>query len=165
MVQRLKLCAANAGDRGSIPRWRTKIPHAKQCSKKNTTTQDPTEMGPCPPGQLQQEDQPPCSSPGKEVTEIIRRSQDPNHSLSLAMPKGWWSRVAKDHHPQSQLNVLPIGVPPAPSPPIWYQIRQTHANGNLHTFWPIRKLFGYRQCTGSIPNTGAIADKRPANQS
>lgn len=43
----------------------------------------------------------------------LRRSQDPNHSLSLALPKGRWSRVAKGHHSQSQLNVPPIGVPPA----------------------------------------------------
>ena len=34
VVQWLKLCAANAGDVGSIPSWGTKIPHAMSHSLK-----------------------------------------------------------------------------------------------------------------------------------
>ena len=34
MVQWLRLHAFNTGDKGSIPGWRTKIPHVAQCSQK-----------------------------------------------------------------------------------------------------------------------------------
>ena len=34
VVQWLRLCAANAGDTGSIPEWVTEIPHAVQCGLK-----------------------------------------------------------------------------------------------------------------------------------
>ena len=82
----------------------------------------------------------------------LKRRNDPNHSLSLALPEGRWPKVAEGHHTQCQLRMLPTGVTPAPllgqdNPSQW----------SLHTFWSIRKLFRCLQCADTVTNTGATA--------
>ena len=114
-------------------------------------------MGPCSPGQLQQEDHPPHSSPGKEATGLPKEEPGPQPQHVLGPAQGVVVQSGRGSpFSESTQCVAHRGAICHP-PPIWYQVRQTQANGNLHTFWPIRKLFGYLQCIGSIPNTGATA--------
>ena len=158
------------GTEGQSPdgELRSHVPSSAGKKKKNTI-QDPTEMGPCPPWQLQQEDQPPCSSPGKEVTGIPKEEPGPQSQPVLGPAQGAVVQSGQRSPFSESTQCAAHRGATCHSPPIWYQVRQTQANGNLHTFWPIRKLSGYLQCTSSIPNTGATAvnqsDKLPANQS
>ena len=44
VVQWLRLCASNAWGKGSVPAWRTKVPHATKCSQEKKKKKNPKMM-------------------------------------------------------------------------------------------------------------------------